>query len=162
MQLLSALLVWAFAIPALWRVRWAYVAFVALGLLYLPAMTGFRVNPQRCDFAFNTPVFIQSLSNYPHITQFSLFFLVTVRQFRSPGWQSLGWSTGLTMLMGAAVEAAEGVSGLHHCKAIDLVPDFVGAMLGVMVVLLARRIASAKHSRRNDGDSPKQEAQAIL
>jgi VanZ family protein len=162
MKLLGALLVWAFAIPALWRVRWAYVAFVALGLLYLPAMTGFRVNPQRCDFAFNTPVLIQSLSNYPHIIQFSLFFLVTVRQFRSSGWQSLGWSTGLTMLMGAAVEIAEGVSGLHHCKAIDLVPDFIGAMLGVMVVLLARTIASAKRSRRNDDDSPHTGSQAIL
>lgn len=66
------------------------------------------------------------------------------------------------MLMGAAVETVEGVSGLHHCKAIDLVPDFVGAMLGVMIVLLARRIASAKPSRRNDHDSAKQEAKAIL
>jgi VanZ family protein len=144
MKLLGALFVWAFAIPALWRVRWAYAAFVLLGLLYLPATTGFRFNPQRCDLAYDKPVFTQSLTNYPHIILFLFFFLVTARQFRSFGWQSLGWSMGLTMAMGAAVEMVEGLSGLHHCKAIDLVPDFIGAMLGVMVVISARMMASPK------------------
>jgi VanZ family protein len=91
-----------------------------------------------------------------------LFFLVTLRQFRSSGWQSLGWSIGMTMAMGAAVEIAEGVSGVHHCNAIDLVPDFMGAMLGVMVVVLAGTIASSKLSRRKDDNSPIKGSQAIL
>jgi hypothetical protein len=150
MKFWGSLLVWAFAIPALWRVRWAYVVFVVLGLLYLPATTGFRLNPQRCDFAFNEPVLTQSLSNYPHIILFALFFLVTARQFRSSGWQPLGWSVGLTMTMGAALEISEGLSGLHHCKAIDLVPDFIGTVIGLVVVLLARMFAGAARGRRSE------------
>jgi hypothetical protein len=146
----GSLLVWAFAIPALWRVRWAYVVFVVLGLLYLPATTGFRLDPQRCDFAFNEPVFTQSLSNYPHIILFALFFLVTARQFRSSGWQPLGWSVGLTMAMGAALEISEGLSGLHHCKTIDLVPDFIGTVIGLVVALLARMFAGAARAGRSE------------
>lgn len=162
MKLWGSLLVWAFAIPALWRVRWAYVVFVLLGLLYLPAMTGFRFNPQSCDLAFNEPVFTQSLSNYPHIILFLLFFLVTARQFRSFGWQSLGWSIGLTMAMGAALEMSEGLSGLHHCKTIDLVPDFIGTMIGVLVVLLARMIATATRDKRRNDNRPIRGGQAVL
>lgn len=162
MKLWGSLLVWAFAIPALWRVRWAYVAFVLLGLFYLPAVTGFRFNPQRCDIAFNEPVFTQSLSNYPHIILFCLFFLVTARQFRSFRWQSLVWSIGLTMAMGAAIEIAEGLSGLHHCKASDLVPDFIGAVLGATAVVLAGVITRAKRSRDENDSSRMMEPDTVL
>jgi hypothetical protein len=150
MKLWGSLLVWAFAILALWRVRWAYVAFVVLGLFYLPASVGFHLDPKRCDLAFNVPVLRQSLSNYSHIVLFSFYLFVTARQFRSVSWQSLGWCIGLTMAMGAAIEIAEGLSGQHHCKVSDLVPDFIGTMLGVMVVLIVRIIASAMRTRRND------------
>ena len=153
MKLWGSLLVWAFAVPALWRVRWAYVVFVILGILYLPATAEFRFNPQRCDLSFNEPVFTRSLTNYPHIILFLLFFLVTARQFRSFSWQSLGLSIVLTMAMGAALEITEGLSGLHHCKVSDLVPDFIGVMIGVVVVFLARMIASARRRQRGD-DGP--------
>src|SRR5206468_12062380 len=105
--------------------------------------------PHPCDLTFNTPLFVQSLSNYGHIIPFSFFFLMTTRQLRVSGWQRFGWSIALTMAMGAAVEMAEGLSGTHHCKAIDLVPDFIGALLGAIVVVLAGMIANAKLSRRN-------------
>lgn len=150
MKLWGSLLVWAFAIPALWRVRWAYIVFVLLGLLYLPATTGFRFDPQRCDLALDAPVLIHSLSNYPHIVLFMFFCVVTARQFRSLDWQSLGWSIGLTMAMGVGIEMAEGLSGLHHCKASDLVPDFIGALLGAIVAIMVERVASANRNPRND------------
>ena len=149
MTLWWSLLVWAFAIPALWRVRWAYVAFVVLGLLYFPVATAFRFNPHRCDLAIDKQVLIQSLGNYPHMVLFFLFFLVTARQFRLFGWHSLGWSIGLTMTMGAAVEIAEALTGMHHCKASDLLPDFIGAMFGVAVVVLAKMVASTKLAVRS-------------
>jgi hypothetical protein len=145
MKLLGTLIVLAFAI-ALWRVRWAYVAFVVLGLLYLPASRGFRFDPQRCDVALNGPILVQSLGNYAHIILFALFFIVTVRQFHSSSWRSLGWSIAITMAMGAAIEIAESLTGAHHCKASDLVPDFLGATFGMMIVVLARKIARAKIS----------------
>jgi VanZ family protein len=135
-------------------VRWAYAAFVVLGLLYLPASEGFHLHPQRCDPALNIPVLFHSLSNYAHIVLFAFFFVVTARQFRSSGWRSVGWSIGLTMAMGAAVEIVEGLSGAHHCKASDLVPDFIGAMLGVMVVVLAGKLATLRLRRRSDDNNP--------
>lgn len=136
MRLWVAILVLAFAVPALWRVRWAYVMFVLLGLVYFPATAGFRVDPQRCDLAFDRPVLIHSLSNYPHIVLFAFFFVLTVRQFRVFGWRCVGWSILITMALGAAIEVAEGLSGLHHCKASDLIPDFVGTILAAIVVTL--------------------------
>jgi hypothetical protein len=32
--------------------------------------------------------------------------------------------------MGALLELAEGISGLHHCRLRDLLPDAAGAVLG--------------------------------
>ncbi len=147
MKLLGILLIWGFAIPAMRGARWAYVAFVVLGLLYFPASMGFRVDPKPCDLTFDVSLAVQSLSNYGHIIVFFFFLLITTRQFRLSGWQSLGWSFGLTMAMGAAVEIAEGLSGAHHCKTSDLIPDFMGALLGLMVVVLGGMIAGAKLSR---------------
>jgi len=150
MKLLAAVVIWGFAILSLRGARWAYVAFVILGLLYLPASTGFRLDPRPCDLSIDLPLAIQSLSNFAHIILFFLFFLVTTRQFRLPGWQSLGWSIALTMAMGAGLEIAESLSGSHHCKAVDLIPDFIGALLGLFVVVLVGALASAKLIRRNN------------
>src|SRR4051794_26429401 len=152
MKLFAALIFLVLAILALRRARWAYAAFVILGLLYFPASNGFRVDPKPCDLRFDLPLAILSLSNYAHILLFSLVFLMTTKQFRLSGWRPFGWSIGLTMAMGAAVEIAEGLSGAHHCKAIDLIPDFVGALLGLMVVVVGGAIASATLGRRK-GDN---------
>ena len=73
---------------------------------------------------------------------------MTTRQFRSSGWRSWGLSFGLTTAMGISVEIAEGLSGHHHCKAIDLIPNFIGTLLGLMVVVLA----SATLGRRRGGN----------
>jgi VanZ family protein len=137
MKLFGFFVFFVLAILAVRRARWAYVLFVILGLLYFPASMGFRVEPRACYLAVDLPFAIQSLSNYGHIVLYCLFFLMTTRQFRSSGWSSWGWSFGLTTAMGIAVEIAEGLSGHHHCKAIDLIPNFIGTLLGLMVVVLA-------------------------
>lgn len=137
MKLFGALLIWVLAIPAMRGVRWAYVAFVVLGLVYIPASVGFRIDPTPCDLTVDLPLAILSLSNYPHIIIFFLFFLITTRQFRVSGWRSWGWSIALTMAMGAALEIAQALSGNGHCRARDLIPDFAGALLGLMVVAVA-------------------------
>ena len=128
--------------------------FVILGLLYFPASSGFRVDPKPCDLALDLPLAIQSLSNYGHIIIFSFFFLMTTRQFRLSGWRPWGWSIGLTMAMGAAVEIAEGLSGVHHCKTVDLIPDFMGALLGLMLIILGGMVAGAMLSRRKGDNGP--------
>lgn len=148
MKLVGFLIFFALAIRAVRGARWAYVVFVILGLLYFPASMGFRLEPRACDLAVDLPLAIQSLSNYGHIVLHFLFFLMTTRQFRSSGWRSWGWAFALTTAMGIAVEIAEGLSGHHHCKAIDLIPNFIGTLLGLMVVVLA----SATLGRRRAGN----------
>jgi hypothetical protein len=149
MKLFGALLVLGFAIPAMRGARWAYVAFVVLGLLYIPASIGFRIDPRPCDLIVDLPLAILSLSNFPHIILFFFFFLVTARQFRLSGWRSLGWSIGLTMAMGAALEIAQALSGNGHCRMRDLIPDFVGALLGLTVVVLGGMMAGTRLRGRN-------------
>lgn len=149
MKLVGSLILLVLFILAVRRARWAYLMFVVLGLLYFPASAGFSGHPKRCELMFDLPLAVQSLSNYGHMICFFIFFLLTTRQFVSSGWRSLGWSLVLTMAMGASVEIAEGLSGAHHCKTVDLIPDLIGALLGLFVVALGRTIASARLNRRN-------------
>lgn len=141
MNLIANLLFFALAILAIRGARWAYVAFVMWFLLNPPASIGFRMHPKACDLTVNLPLALQSLSNYPHMIMFCIFFLVTTMHFRLSGWQPLAWSIGLTVAMGAGMEIAQGLSGTHHCKAIDLTPDFIGAVLGLVVVVLGGMVA---------------------
>lgn len=143
------------------RARWAYVAFVLMIPLSFPAFTGFRVDPRPCELTFDLPLAVQSLSNYPHIILFFFFFLVTTKHFRLSGWPPWGWSIGLTMAMGAAMEIAQGLSGNHHCKSVDLIPDFIGALLGLMAVILGGTIANAKLSGRDRDNGHIRENQTV-
>jgi hypothetical protein len=119
--------------------RWAYVAFVLLGLLYFPASVGFRLNPQPCELIPNIPLAVYSLTNYPHIVLFVLFFLMTSAQFRMSQWRGYAWATVACIAMGILVEVAEGISGTHHCRLRDLIPDAAGVVLGAGIVFLWNR-----------------------
>jgi hypothetical protein len=48
-------------------IRSAYVAYVVLGLLFMPAAAGFRFNPLPCEVDLSLPLAIRSLRNYGHI-----------------------------------------------------------------------------------------------
>jgi VanZ family protein len=110
------------------------------------------MHPKACDLTVNLP--LKSLSNYPHMVLFCIFFVVTTLHFRLSGWQPLAWSIGLTVAMGAGMEIAHCLSGTHHCKAIDLTPDFIGAVLGSLIVVLGRIIANAKLAHRYGDNGP--------
>ncbi len=122
------------------RVRWAYITFILLGLLYFPASVGFRLNPQPCELALNIPLAIFSLTNYPHIVLFALFFLMTSAQFRMDRWPAFAWAALASIVMGALVELAEGITGKGHCRLRDLIPDAAGIVIGAAIVLLWNRI----------------------
>ena len=124
------------AVLSLRGVRWAYVAFVCLGLLYFPAKVGFRLDPHPCELTFGISLAIHSLTNYAHIVLFTLFFVMTSAQFRMSSWKSFIWAALITMTMGALVEIAEGVTGKGHCRSRDLIPDAAGALIGAVIVLL--------------------------
>src|SRR2546426_3776023 len=56
------------ALIALRGKRWAYLAFVVLGLLYFPAQTHFRVHAPKCEQLLPTlQVLLLSLHNYAYI-----------------------------------------------------------------------------------------------
>jgi len=128
------------AVLSLRGVRWAYIAFITLGLLYFPAKAGFQLDPHPCEMTFDFPLAIHSLSNYAHIVLFALGFALTSAQFRTWNWSAFAWAAAITIVLGALVEVAQGVTGQGHCRLRDLIPDTVGALAGSVIVLILRRI----------------------
>ncbi|HUO85503.1 MAG TPA: VanZ family protein [Thermoanaerobaculia bacterium] len=148
------------AAVALRRTRWAaaslWVSRVAYGLLvlqaplYFLAEGGFRPSSQMCEWTFSLALARHSFGNYPHIVLFTVFFLLTYAQLPHAR-RRVVWSVAATLGMGLLVELAQGVSGHGHCRMRDLIPDFVGALLGFIIMaaetklwrLLQRRRTSA-------------------
>ena len=144
MKFIGFLIFLVLAVLALRGARWAFVAFSLMIPLSFFAFTGFRPSPKPCELPFDLPLAIQSLTNYGHIILFAFYFLVATRHYRLSGWSPWGWSAGLTMAVGAAMEVAQAVSGIHHCKTVDLIPDFVGVLLGLMLVTLGEHMATRR------------------
>ena len=134
-----ALAILVFGVLALRGVRWAYAAFVLLGLLYFPAKVGFRPEPRPCQLVFDLPLTVHSLTNFPHIVLFALFVVMTSAQFRKWDRVTFAWAAAAALTMGALVEAAQGLTGEGHCRLRDLIPDAAGVLLGSAVVLLLNR-----------------------
>jgi hypothetical protein len=129
------------AIFAWRRERWAYLCFVVLGLLYLPARAGFHVDPQRCELALDLPLALHSLTNYAHMALFALFYLLTDAQLgkRSPAARFL-IAMAAVLAMGAAIELLEALTAHGHCRVRDLVPDAVGGLAGALLGALVARL----------------------
>jgi len=115
-------------------VRWAYVTYILLSLLFFPAQTGFRFESRACDLSFGMSHALAALANYPHMVLFGLFFVATMAQFRQKEGSAFAWAGSATMLMGAAVELEQGLTGTGHCRLRDLLPDAVGALLAATLV----------------------------
>jgi hypothetical protein len=130
----------ALGVLSLRGVRWAFVAFCVLGLLYFPAKVGFRFDPNPCQLTLDIPHAVHSLTNYGHIVLFALFFLMASAQFRMSGWPTFAWAALATIVMGALVEVAQSVSGGGNCRARDLIPDTLGILAGSIIALLLKRI----------------------
>jgi hypothetical protein len=116
--------------------RWAYITFVILGLLYFPISVGFRLNPQPCELMPSLSLAVYSLGNYPHIVLFVFFFLMTSAQFRMSHWSGYVWAALACMVMGVLIEIAEGINGNHHCRLRDLIPDAAGVSIGAAIVFV--------------------------
>ena len=124
--------------------RWAYISFVVLGLLYFPVSVGFPLHPRPCEGIPSMALAIFSLQNYAHIVLFVLFFLMTSAQFNMSRWSGFAWAVAACLAMGILVEIAEGVSGTHHCRTRDLVPDSAGILIGAGILLLWQRIRARR------------------
>jgi hypothetical protein len=88
--------------------RWAYVAFMILGLLYFPIKSHFTFDPHfPCELTFGLPLAIHSLRNFPHIVLFAVGLVMTAAQFRLSKWLDYIWSATTIMAFGAVVEILE-------------------------------------------------------
>jgi hypothetical protein len=148
MKIILSLIFLVLGILAVRGSRWAYAAFPLAILLYLPASVGFRMHPQACYLTVNGPLALESLHNYPHMILFGIFFVVTALHFRLSGWRPMAFVLALTVAMGAGMEIAQGLSGTHHCKAVDLLPDFIGGLIGLVLLALGGAIARWRLHRR--------------
>jgi hypothetical protein len=119
---------------------------IVLGLLYFPARVSFRLQPSGCQTEMSLELAVLSLRNYPHIVHFAWFFIVTAAQFQCKTRSMLILSALISLLMGAAVELGEGISGRGNCRFRDLVPDAVGALCGAILVLLWENVRKRPRS----------------
>jgi hypothetical protein len=128
------------ALLALRGKRWAYLAFVALGLLYFPAQTDFRVHVPTCEQLIPTVrLAAVSLQNYAYIALFAGFYWMSWVQFRRTEARVV-WALLATLLVGALVEVAQGVTGGGDCRVRDLVPDAAGASGAALLLALWSRV----------------------
>ena len=86
------------AIIALRGKRWAYLAFVLLGVLYFPAQTQFQVHVPKCDQLLPTmPQLVPLLQNYAYIALFAAFYWMSWVQFEGSNMRTV-WALVATLL----------------------------------------------------------------
>src|SRR2546425_9213672 len=128
------------ALLALRGKRWEYLAFVVLGLLYFPAQTHFRVHIPKCEQLIPTMRLVYlSLHNYAYIALFAGYYWMSWVQFRKTEARVV-WALLATLLVGALVEVAEGMTGRGHCRVRDLVPDAAGAFGAALLLAVWSRL----------------------
>jgi hypothetical protein len=131
---LLRLILAAFAIRG---ARWAYAAFVAVSLAYFPMKMGFALRPRACEVAFDAQMAGVALTKMAHVILFAVFFIFSSSQAgrdASPR-RVLLVAGAATLVMGALVELAEGVTGAGNCRLRDLLPDAVGVAIGAAILL---------------------------
>ncbi|HEY0593207.1 MAG TPA: VanZ family protein [Thermoanaerobaculia bacterium] len=133
--------------PALIASRLIYGVWIVAGLAYFPAKAGWALRPVECEWTFDAALAVHSFSNVPHIILFAMFFPLTYAQLRGIR-HALAWSAVACITMGFLVEIAQGISGVHHCRMRDLIPDATGILIGLLLVLAGRGAIAAWRSRK--------------
>lgn len=139
LSLARQILTLVFLLLALRGFRWAYAGFLVSALLYFPAHVGFNLHPRPCELLVDARLAAFSLTNFPHIILFALFFIVSAVHAFADGSatkSALIFAAIATLAMGVLLELAEGATGSGHCRLRDLIPDSVGLLLGALAVWL--------------------------
>jgi hypothetical protein len=140
------------ALIALRGKRWAYFAFVVLGLLYYPAQAHFQLHAPKCEQILPTlQQIVPLLHNYLYLALFAGFYWMSWVQLRYANARVF-WALVATLLAAALFEIADGMTVVvavaktarHakavaaaaplHCRVQDLVPAVAGA-IGAAVLL---------------------------
>jgi hypothetical protein len=123
---------------ALRGARWAYAIFLVLAFVWIPARTGFHLHRPPCQMQFTRELVLNSLGKYKHISLWGAFFLMTWVQLRR-GRHALLIAAIATIAIGILIELEEGATGTGMCRATDLLPDGVGALIGAVIATVWRR-----------------------
>ena len=123
---------------ALRGARWAYAIFVILALVWIPARTGFHLHRPPCDMQITLDLALNSLMKYKHVSLWAAFFLMTWVQSRRSRYALL-IAAAATIAVGILIELEEGATGTGYCRATDLMPDGVGALIGAGIATLWRK-----------------------
>ena len=141
-----------FLLLALRGFRWAYAGFLVFALLYFPAHVGFDLHPKSCELLVDARLAAFSLTNFPHIVLFALFFIVSAIHAIADGSSTksaLVFAAIATLAMGIVLELAEGATGSGHCRLRDLIPDSAGLLLGALAVWLGSILVVAVRDSRD-------------
>ena len=138
-EIIAWVVLFAFALRG---ARWAYAIFLVLAFVWIPARTGFHLHRPPCHMEFTADMVRNSLSKYKHIFLWGAFFLMTWIQVRRSRY-ALVIAAVATIAVGILIELEEGATGTGMCRATDLLPDAVGAMIGA-VIARAWRTPAAK------------------
>jgi len=132
------------ALIALRGKRWAYFAFIVLGLAYFPAQTHFRVHVPKCEQILPTlQVLVLSLHNYAYIAVFAGFYWMSWIAFRRSDARVF-WALFATLLVAVLVEVAEGMTsvgrGQVQCRVRDLAPYIAGGLGAALLLAIWSRL----------------------
>jgi VanZ family protein len=116
------------------KVRFAYLAFVVLGVLWMPARAGFRVDPRSCETAMSIGLALHSMTNYKHVVLFAIFAVMTLVQFGPDDkWRFLKLAL-IALGMTIVVEGEQALLGVGHCRVRDLAPNTAGVLVGACLI----------------------------
>ena len=134
--------------------RWAYFAFIVLGLVYFPAQTHFHLHAPKCELLLPTVhMLVPLLHNYASIALFAGFYWMSWVQFRDANARGV-WALVATLLGGALVEIAQGITApvaragaraaaraaAGPCSVRDLVPYVAGAVGAALLLAIWARL----------------------
>src|SRR5260370_25517112 len=92
-------------------------------------------------------VLVLSLHNYASVGLFGGFYWISWVQFRRSDARAI-WALLATLLVGALVEIAEGMTGRGHCRVRGLVPDAAGALGAALLLAVWSRLRRKPAYRR--------------
>lgn len=123
--------------------RGAYVIFVLWALTRIPSRTNYELVAPSCDLWPAGEDWRGSLTNWPHMILFGLFFFITWLQFRGRPSVRLGAAAAVTLVFSAVIELEQGATRTGNCEIHDLLPNLIGVSMVAAVLLLARAIRPA-------------------
>ncbi len=131
---LGSWLLFGLTVAALFGNRLSYVAFVAIGVLFMPVKAAFEgFSPTPCEMMPSVSLMLRSFQNYSHIVMFTIFTLMTRTQFPRSDERRLLKVAAIVLVMGAIVELEQGLTGRGHCRLRDLIPDATGFCVGALM-----------------------------